>query len=373
MKRPRFPSHARLQPLPGDGGGEAVLLLTERRELRLSGAGLTGFCERVVPLLDGTRTIEEICASVGDAVPADAIRECLRLLDEHGLLEDGADEALPAGVRARLEPQLNFLREFGYDVAAAQDRLARATVTLFGLGGAAAAAALGLAAAGVGTLRCVDDQAVSAADAYLAPAAYAGATPGTPRVAALGERLRALNPEARVEGHAGTPASDEAVLALIEGSDTVVGCLDPGLVNLTYKLNRACLQAGIPWTSGTLSALEGIVGPTVRPRETACYLCYKMRAVACAEDPEDAFAYEQFLDRRRQDDSATRESLTFGAAIVGNMVGLEALKLLLGAPEPSALGRIVVVDFLHLTTARHTVLRKPWCPACYPADEAPAR
>jgi hypothetical protein len=34
--------------------------------------------------------------------------------------------------------------------------------------------------------------------------------------------------------------------------------------------------------------------------------------------------------------------------------------------EPSLPGRILTMKLTDFTTARHTVLRKPWCPACFP-------
>jgi adenylyltransferase/sulfurtransferase len=138
-------------------------------------------------------------------------------------------------------------------------------------------------------------------------------------------------------------------------------------------LNRACLQVRVPWTSCSASGLEGVVGPTVVPHETACYLCYKMRAVACAADPEDEFAHQRQLDRRKQDDSGRRENHPFAAGVVADLAGLEAFKLLTGLAEPSAKGGIVVFDFLTLSCRRHVVLRKPWCPTCSPLGAQPAR
>jgi hypothetical protein len=82
--------------------------------------------------------------------------------------------------------------------------------------------------------------------------------------------------------------TDDDVAVAIGASDFVLGCLDPGLVSITYKLNRACLKKRVRWTSATVSAFEAVVGPTVFPHETACFLCYQMRVVACADDPDVA-------------------------------------------------------------------------------------
>jgi bacteriocin biosynthesis cyclodehydratase domain-containing protein len=97
-----------------------------------------------------------------------------------------------------------------------------------------------------------------------------------------------------------------------------------------------------------------------------------MRAVACSGNPEDAFAYEKYLDRRKQDDSARRESLVFAAGIAANLLGLEVIKTLTEFYEPSLVGRILSVRLTDLAIERHTVLRKPWCPACFSSSASEA-
>ncbi len=182
----------------------------------------------------------------------------------------------------------------------------------------------------------------------------------------------ALVPAVKASPHTEPIETDDTLLRMIAGSDFAIGCLDQSMSNGMYRLNRACLQAGIRWTAGSVSAFEGIVGPTVTPFETACYLCYRMRAVACTENPEEEFAHLRLLDRRKRDDSGRRENLVFGAAVVGNLLALEAFRALLGLPT-AASGRILVCDFMESTWQKHVVLRKPWCPACFAkkAEAAP--
>ena len=177
-------------------------------------------------------------------------------------------------------------------------------------------------------------------------------------------RIAALNPAATVEVLVERLETDDAAREAVDGADLVLNCVDPGLSTFAYRLNRACLQAGVRSCSGAVSAFEGSVGPTVLPHETACYLCYQMRAVACSDDPQDAFDHLKEQDRRKRDGSPRRENLAFGSGIVGNMLALEAFRSLLGVKPPTA-GRVVVVDFGRLTTETHVVLRKPWCPACF--------
>jgi adenylyltransferase/sulfurtransferase len=312
--------------------------------------------------------VEEIEHSVAHVFAPQDLEQCLELLANQNLLENYLDQReLPPNAAEALIPQLNFLHEVGANSAEAQGRLSSATVTVIGLGGAGAQSAISLAAARVGFVRCVDSSPVTATDTYLSPF-FPLTQVGTLRAQVVAERIEACSPDTKIMVHTEPLKEDSQVLAAIEGSDFVICCLDRGQSSLAYKLNRVCLKAGIRWTSGALSGAEVVLGPTIHPSETACYLCYKMRAVACAGNPEDEFAYERFLDHRRKDDSGRLENLVFGSGLLANWLGLETLKALTGIVEPSALGRIIVFDLLTSNCTRHAILRKPWCPACFKAE-----
>jgi adenylyltransferase/sulfurtransferase len=368
-----LPSHYSIRYEPPDPSGDEVLLFDSvRRKVKLKGRSFREFLRSVVPLLDGTRTLAEIKAEAAPLFPPQELADFLGLLAGHNLLDDGGLDGLPGEVRAELEPQLNFFHELGLKPAEAQRKLGAATVAVWGLGGPGPAVALGLAAAGVGRLLCVDGLAVSRTDPPLSPV-FTAADVGRGRAEVVREMAAGRSP--RVEARAVTEPvpSDADALRVLDGVDFVVCCADAGMSSQFYILNRACLQAGIAWTSCSATGLEGVVGPTVVPHETACYLCYKMRAVACASDPEDEFAHQRQLDRRKQDDSGRRENHPFATGVVADLAGLEAFKFLTGLAEPSAKGGVVVFDFLTLACRRHVVLRKPWCPACAPRGTPPAR
>lgn len=362
--KPRLPNHysLRFNP-PGSEGDEALVFTSARRRVVVKGHSFREFLEKVVPLLDGRHSLEEIQERVADTFASEDISECLQLLSRQRLIEDGETVGFAADIEGRLEPQLNYLREFSDDPVGLQDRLAAATVTVLGLGALGAVAASALAAAGIGRVRCIDHLPVARTDPFAAQA-FLLTDVGRPRTAAIEARIAGISPGTQVETIDDPLPTDADVVAAISGSDFVLGCLDPGLASLTYKLNRACLQTRTPWCSGEVSAFEGIIGPTVIPYDTACYLCYQMRIVACAEDPQDALAGLKHLDRRKTDDSGHRENLAFGAGVVGNMIALEAFKSLIGG-RPSTAGKVVTLDFTQATGQKHAVLRKPWCPACF--------
>lgn len=373
FNRPRLPTHYYIWFEPPDRSGDEVLRFASvRRRIKLKGHSFREFQQLVIPLLDGRHTLPEIEAKVADVFAPQDLEAGLQLLAEHNLLQDASDQGSTDETVARLSPQLNFFHELDMNGEEMQARLSQSTVTVVGLGGAGAGVLQALAAAGVGHLRCFDASPVNQTDTYLSPM-FSLADVGELRTDVVARKIAASAPEVKVTTQAKTPENDDEVLALIEGSDFVLNCLDQGLSSLVYRLNRACLKANISWSSCTPAGSEVVIGPTVVPFETACYLCYKMRSVACAGNPEDEFTFESFLDRRKQDDSERRENLVFGVGLAANLLSLEAVKAVSGSLAPSATGKILVFDLITLESSKHVVLRKPSCPACVKSEtKAPA-
>jgi molybdopterin-synthase adenylyltransferase len=361
LEKPRLPAHYYLRFEPPNTGSpdESLIITSERRTIVLKGHSFREFLDRVVPLLDGSHLMDDIRLRVSDVFAPEDLDAALELLAANNVLEEGS----AGSSRPAREHQWNFFHELGLDASKAQQQLAAATVAVFGLGPLGAAAATSLGAAGVGNIRCVDHLPVAPADPMLNPI-FQPSDVGHVRAEVIARRLAAQNDEVRATTHTAFPDSDDAVREIVDGADFVVGCADRALSTLSYRLNRACLKARIRWTSGSVSAFEGVVGPTITPGETACYLCYQMRAVACTENPEEQFAHLRFLDRRKQDDSARRENLVFGAGIVGNLLGLEAFRALTGISSGVA-GRVLIYNLIDMGCQKHVVLRKPWCPACF--------
>jgi adenylyltransferase/sulfurtransferase len=373
LRNPKLPTHFYTWCEPPDSSGDEVLrFVSERRRIKIKGHSFREFQQYVLPLLDGRHSIGEIQQSVSHVFSASDVEECLELLAAQNLLEEGQGEiASGLGLAQTATPQLNFLHEVGMNPLEVQERLMRSTVSIVGMSGPGAQCAVSLAIAGVGCLRCVDSLPVEQGDAYLAPL-LSPAHVGMPRARAVAERIEACAPSCKTLVHDQAIGTDDEMLSAVAESHFVINCLDRGQASLAYKLNRACLKGGIRWTSGSLSGAEVVLGPTVHPFETSCYLCFKMRAVACAGNPEDEFTYERFLDQREQDDSSKRENIIFGSGLLSNWLGLEALKELAPIAEPSALGAIVVSNLLTMDCSKHVVLRKPWCPACFSEPQSEA-
>jgi molybdopterin-synthase adenylyltransferase len=363
LQRPLLPSHYRvlLDP-PDDKGDEALTFVSIARRVKLRGHAFREFRKLVLPLLDGRHEVAQIAAACSEEFEPEDLDEALTLLHAQGLLREAAQEPSIPEDGTRL-PQWNQWHDLGFEPAEVQARLAAATVAIVGIAGAGAVAAQALAAAGVGTLQLVDNEPVHTADGYLA-SAYAGDIRGRVRADVLRDDLLHHWPDLRVQAQSGNLSDDDAVAEAVRGSNVVLCCLDDGRSGLAYKLNRVCLRLQMPWLAAGSAGTEVWVGPLMRPPSTACYLCFRMRLVAAAENPEDAYALSSHLDRLRRDDSSTHESLVYGEGIAGQLAALETTKALVGVPAPAASGQLVVFDLISLAATRHKVLRKPWCPAC---------
>jgi oxazoline/thiazoline synthase len=101
---------------------DRVFLLTETRSFVLTGRGY----RHAAPLLDGTRTADEIVEALADRIPAPETRVALALLLERGYISTRAGSSDP-GLEA-------FWHLQELDPTSATDRLAASPVSVRALG-----------------------------------------------------------------------------------------------------------------------------------------------------------------------------------------------------------------------------------------------
>ena len=128
--------------------GERLVLEHAHRVLTLEGAAVRTLLPRLLPLLDGTRTVPEIVAVVGGAAEA-AVTNALRLLAERGVLAEGPVPDCGPELRQTADW---LAAEGGASPSVVAGRLAEARIGVVGDGVAALEAARVLRRAGVGTV-----------------------------------------------------------------------------------------------------------------------------------------------------------------------------------------------------------------------------
>jgi tRNA A37 threonylcarbamoyladenosine dehydratase len=121
----------------------------------------------------------------------------------------------------------------------AMDRLARATVTVFGVGGVGSFAAEALVRTGVGRVVLVDFDRICVTNSNRQLHAMKG-TLGKSKVLVMAERLRAINPDAVIEARAEFYSARTAPQLLVPEPDVVVDAID----NMTAKMHliTTCLR-----------------------------------------------------------------------------------------------------------------------------------
>lgn len=239
-----------------------------------------------------------------------------------------------------------MLREVG---GPGQQRLKRATVALVGVGGLGAPAALYLAAAGVGTLRLIDDDDVALSNLQR-QILFVTDSVGQGKTAVAAEALTALNPHLVVDQRRARLTAENAA-TLLHGADLVLDGSDSFATR--FAVNAACHALGLPLVSGAVGRWDGQLAlfasgltkadpPTER---LPCYRCF------VAEEPPEA------------ETCAAVGVIGALPGVIGAAMALEAVKHLTGAGQTLA-GRLWLFDGLRLESRTLALPRDPACPVC---------
>src|SRR4030081_1739979 len=247
-------------------------------------------------------------------------------------------KALTAEQRERYSRHL-LLPEVG---AEGQQKLLDAKVLLLGAGGLGSPAALYLAAAGVGTLGIVDDDEVDLSNLQR-QVIHSTDRIGVAKVDSAEQTITALNPDVKVNKHAGRLDASN-IMDTLPGYDIVVDGLDN--FPTRYLLNDASVRLGIPVVS---AAILGVGGPlsVVKPYEGPCYRCL-------FPSPPPAELAPSW---------GANGVLGVLPGTMGLLQATEVIKLILGEGEP-LIGRLLMYDALGARITEVKVRRDPDCPIC---------
>lgn len=264
--------------------------------LRYSGEAVPALL-RLAPLLDGTRGLDELARASGLAT--EDVSDLVEGLRADRLVEDAAqDEPLAAPVSA---PQRRAWSLLTHAPHRAQNRLASARILVLGVGDIAEHAAKALSALG-----------------------------------------------AQHVARAGDIAGQDHVLAAADAPDDAFA-----------DVNARAIAADVPVTFVHADGAEVIIGPTLIPKQSACWRCYTLRSLGAHPNPE------RLLAARALSRPPEVRFPTFGA-IAGAWAAQAVAVTVSGAGVPPLAGHVSQVDMLSLQARRHRVLRIPRCPACAP-------
>lgn len=223
-----------------------------------------------------------------------------------------------------------------------QQRVRAAKVLVVGAGGLGSAALLYLAAAGVGTLGVIDNDAVDVSNLQRQVIHTTGRV-GTAKVDSARRAIQALNPDVNVVTHRRRLTAANA-LQVLAGYDVVLDGSDN--FPTRYLVNDACVMTGVPLVHGAVLRFDGQVG-VFDARQGPCYRCLH-------PEPPPAGSVVS---------CAHGGVLGVLPGLVGTMQAAEALKLIVGGAEP-LVGRLLLIDAWGARVRELPVRRNPECAVC---------
>jgi molybdopterin-synthase adenylyltransferase len=234
------------------------------------------------------------------------------------------------------------LREVG---GPGQNALKRARVLVIGAGGLGAPVLLYLAAAGVGRLGVVDDDAVSLSNLQR-QVIHATPDVGQPKVDSAAAAITRLNPHVAVETHAMRLTARNA-LDLVAQYDLVADGSDN--FETRYLVSDACFLAKRPLITGAVGVFDGSL-TTVRAHERGADGTPNPTYRCLFPEPPPPGAVP-----------ACAEAGILGAltGVVGSLMALEVIREIVGFGE-GLVGRLLMID---ARAMRFETLSYGWDPA----------
>lgn len=246
-----------------------------------------------------------------------------------------------------------------------QDRLSNARVLVVGAGALGNEIVKNLALVGIGYLCVVDMDVVENANLSRC-VFFSESDAGHSKAAALTQGARELNPE--LEADSRTVAVQELGIGFLLGFDLVIAGLDNR--EARRWINQGTRKLGLTWIDGAIEGLQGLV--RTFPPEGACYECTLGEADLRALEHRRSCALlsaQEMLSGKVPTNATT-------ASIVAGVQAQEAIKLLVGKPELSALAnKAWVLSGETMLTYTVDYIEDPYCPAhdTYEIVEPPCR
>lgn len=232
---------------------------------------------------------------------------------------DADTKSLDPGLR-RGDEQKSFTPDYSRqtrlrDVGeSGQAKLAAARVLVIGAGGLGVPVISYLAGAGVGTLGIVDHDVLDASNLHR-QVMYDARDVGQRKVDLAARRVAALNPAVQVQSYA-EPLTADTVVDVFAQYDLVVECTDD--LASRYLASDAAVLTGTPLVLASVYQYEGQLQVVTAVPGEPCLRCL------WPEPPAPGLA------------GTCMESGVLGPVpgVLGTMQAMEALKLLLGLPQP---------------------------------------
>lgn len=332
---------------------KTAILRSARGKVTLEGPNVGAFLTQVLPLIDGTTALGQIAAA-STAIPMDEFQAYLaQLVEAELIVPSGADQATQYA-----RPMVEVLAPYGRQPEAVSHRLRDQRIAIIGLESVGAALALEFARWGVRKLFLVDPGVPRPDD----PSQLA-TTGSEPRHTVLMRQISAAFPDLAVS----TPLPDwtaEQLQSIAPDVDILVATVDRDFAAVAHWVNKAACAANKIAAFATVDGDTSTIGPIVYPHETACYMCYRMRAIACEDDYAAAMAFEELRNRNRRQSPLREPTFQPAVGLAAAILAGEIAKTVTAVGRHALAGRVIEWNGVQASFTEHDVLRQPACPVC---------
>ena len=283
--------------------------------------------QSVHTLLDGQRTVEEIVSARDPKYLPTTITFLLKMLRANGILQEGVVSPPPPLTPDSLkenESQIQFFSHFVLDPVGTLALLHQARVALIGSDSITSRIQQGLLGMGFGSL--VQIKGLSEKTAYDSTQLH------------------------------------KEVIGQLEEMDFLIACQDTTDYRFFETLNAVCLETQTRWMHVAISGTKGVMGPTIIPHQSACYVCYDKRMASNSPELESYLAYQKQNNSGRL--SKSEGFLNPLWSTFAEQVTLEVARIISGFAPPKTIGRLYEFEATTPLVEEHDVLRLPRCPAC---------
>ncbi|MFF9428529.1 TOMM precursor leader peptide-binding protein [Streptomyces sp. NPDC014746] len=326
------------------------------------------FATLLMPYLDGSRAVEEICAGFGDTQKA-MVGELVQALYGRGFArpvpapDDTAAEPAPGPeAAARFAPQIAYIDHYADGAASRFARFRDTRVAVVGDGPVARWCVLSLVRNGCATIGV--DRSLAEGTAAVTPEEFAAVRAEAAALAGEGCPV-----ELPLLPGRDTVAGGDAWSAY-EGYDVVVAAAGPDVPALVLPLLRQGVPRGrtlLPaWTFGG----SAVVGPVTTADSSSCWSCAALR-LGAAGNAAASDAAELWSGLALGTGTPGPGPTGPLAAMLGNLLGYEVFRLVTGALPGETRDRVLVQSMASLDVASEPLLPHPRCPICASAASLP--
>jgi adenylyltransferase/sulfurtransferase len=219
---------------------------------------------------------------------------------------------------------------------AGQEKLKKARVVIAGTGGLGSPISFYLAAAGLGTLRIIDNDKVELSNLNR-QILHWDKDIGKEKAKSARQKLSQFNKNVKIET-INTTIDETNISSLVEGFDVIVDAMDN--MPTRFLLNQAAIKHKIPFVHGAVSGLEGRA-MTIIPGKSACIRC-----IYHGTPPKTKFPV-----------------LGTTPAIIGAIQATEVIKYITGIGTLLT-NRLLIYDGLNMKFSELNVVRNTNCEHC---------